>query len=157
MKKLTLWMMALAALLGSALQAQNITGNWQGTLQAGQQKVRIVFKIALENDKLQATLYTVDQPSPPIATTITRDGSTVKMTIPSINGSYEGKLSGDGNSIAGTWTQGAPLALNLARATGRPPGRFRNLRLRQHGWRRMRIPHSKWPPSDRAILPGRNR
>jgi hypothetical protein len=46
MKKLTLWMMALAALQGSALQAQNITGNWQGTLQPGQQKVRIVFKIA---------------------------------------------------------------------------------------------------------------
>jgi uncharacterized protein (TIGR03435 family) len=117
MKKLMLWMMAVAALLGSALQAQNITGNWQGTLLAGQQKARIVFKIALENDKLQATLRTVDQPSPPIATTITRDGSTVKMTIPSANATYEGKLSGDGNSIAGTWTQGAPQALNLARAT----------------------------------------
>jgi uncharacterized protein (TIGR03435 family) len=117
MKKLTLWAMALAALLGSALQAQNITGNWQGTLQAGPQKVRIVFKIALENDKPKATLYTVDRPSAPIATTITWDGSTVKMTIPGLNGSYEGKLSGDGNSIAGTWTQGAPLALNLARPT----------------------------------------
>ena len=117
MKKLTLWMMALAALQGSALQAQNITGNWQGTLQPGQQKVRIVFKIALENDKLQATLRTVDQPSPPFATTITRDGATVRVTIPSINGSYEGKLSADGNSIVGTWTQGAPLPLNLARAT----------------------------------------
>src|SRR5580698_6095549 len=113
MKKLTLWIMALAALLGSALEAQNITG----TLLAGPQKVRIVFKIALENDKLQATLRTVDQPSPPIATTITRDGSTVKMTIPSIAGTYEGKLSADGNSITGTFTQGAQLALNLARAT----------------------------------------
>jgi uncharacterized protein (TIGR03435 family) len=117
MKKLALRMMALAALQGSALLAQNITGNWQGTLQPGQQKVRIVFQVALENDKLQATLRTVDQPSPPIATTITRDGATVKMTIPSINGTYEGKLSGDGNSITGTWTQGAPLPLNLARAT----------------------------------------
>ncbi|MGH9647775.1 MAG: TIGR03435 family protein [Bryobacteraceae bacterium] len=117
MKKLTLWMLALAALLGSALQAQNITGNWQGTLQAGPQKLRIVFKIALENDKLTATLNTVDQPSPPIAATITRDGSTVKMTIPAANGNYEGKLSADGNSIVGTWTQGAPVALNLARAT----------------------------------------
>jgi uncharacterized protein (TIGR03435 family) len=117
MKKLMFWIIALAALQGSALQAQNITGNWQGTLLAGQQKVRIVFKIALENDKLKATLYAVDQPSAPIATTITRDGSTVKMTVPSLNGNYEGKLSGDGNSITGTWTQGAPLALNLARAT----------------------------------------
>jgi uncharacterized protein (TIGR03435 family) len=117
MKKLTLWMMALAALQGSALQAQNIAGNWQGTLQPGQQKVRIVFTITLENDQLKATLRTVDQPSPPIATTITRDGSTVKMTIPGLNGSYEGKLSGDGNSITGTFTQGAQLPLNLARAT----------------------------------------
>jgi uncharacterized protein (TIGR03435 family) len=117
MKKLTLWMTVLAALLASALQAQNITGNWQGTLQAGPQKIRVVFKIALENDKLKATLYTVDRPSPPIATTITLDGSTVKITIPAANGKYEGKLSGDGNSIVGTWTQGAPMALNLARAT----------------------------------------
>jgi len=117
MKKLTLWIVALAALQGSAIEAQNITGNWQGTLLAGPQKVRIVFKIVLENDKLQATLRIVDQPAPPIAATITRDGSTVKMTIPSINGTYEGKLSGDGNSIAGTWTQAAPVALNLARAT----------------------------------------
>src|SRR5271170_5223538 len=117
MKKWTLWMMALAALQASAFEAQNITGNWQGTLQAGQQKVRLVFKIALENDKLNATLYTVDQPSPPIATTITRDGSTVKMTVPSIAGKYEGKLSADGNSITGTFSQGAQLPLNLARAT----------------------------------------
>ena len=117
MKCWMLWILVLAALPGSALQAQNITGNWQGTLQAGPQKVRIVFKIALENDKLTATLRTVDQPSPPMATTITRDGSTVKMTIPAINGKYEGKLSGDGDSITGTWTQGAPVPLNLARAT----------------------------------------
>jgi hypothetical protein len=117
MTKLTLWMMALAALPGSALEAQDISGSWQGTLQAGQEKVRVVFKIAPENDKLKATLYIVDRPSPPIATTITRDGSTVKMSIPAMNGNYEGKLSGDGNSMVGTWTQGAPHALNLARAT----------------------------------------
>ncbi len=117
MKKLMLCMMVLAALLGSALEAQNISGNWQGTLQAGQQKVRIVFKIALENDKPTATLYVVDQPAPPFASTITRDGSNVKIAIPAINGNYAGKLSADGNSIVGTWTQGAAVPLNLARAT----------------------------------------
>ncbi len=117
MKKLALCMMALAALPGSALRAQNIAGDWQGTLQAGPQKVRLVFKIALENEKLKATLRTVDQPSPPIAATIAQDGSTIKMTLPALNGKYEGKLSTDGNSIAGTFIQGAPLALNLTRAT----------------------------------------
>lgn len=118
MKKLRLWMMmALAALPGSAWQAQNLAGNWQGTLQAGQQKVRLVFKIAQDNDKLSAALFTVDRAGPAIAATITRDGSTVKMTVPAANVKYEGKLSADGNSIEGTWTQNGALALNLERAT----------------------------------------
>ena len=35
-----------------------------------------------------------------------------------IGGSYEGKLSADGKSIAGTWSQGLkPLPLNFERAT----------------------------------------
>jgi len=86
MKKLTLWILAFAALQGTALRAQNITGNWQGTLELPQRKIRILFKIGMENDKLQATVYTVDQPSPPIAATITRDAATVKIVIPSVAG-----------------------------------------------------------------------
>src|SRR5580692_2393227 len=102
MKNVTLWAMALAEMLGSASQARNITGNWQGTLQAGPEKARIGFKIAQENGRLQATLYTVDRPSAPIATTIARDGSTVRITVPSLNANYEGKLSGTDTRIAGT-------------------------------------------------------
>ena len=34
-----------------------------------------------------------------------------------LGGGYEGRLTADGNSITGTWTQGAPAPLNLARAT----------------------------------------
>jgi hypothetical protein len=71
MKKLTIGLMALAAMQGIALQAQEITGNWQGALQPGQQKVRLVFQIAQENNKLTATIRTADQYSPPIVTTIT--------------------------------------------------------------------------------------
>jgi uncharacterized protein (TIGR03435 family) len=40
------------------------------------------------------------------------------MSVTAIEGNYEGKLSADGNSINGTWSQGPqPLALNLVRAT----------------------------------------
>jgi uncharacterized protein (TIGR03435 family) len=110
-------MIAFAALPGSALQAQNITGSWQGTLEAGPQKLRIVVKISLEDDKLKATLYSIDQPAPGMpASTVTKDGSTIKISVGGL-GSYEGKLSGDGNAILGTWTQGAPMPLNLVRAT----------------------------------------
>jgi uncharacterized protein (TIGR03435 family) len=108
---------AFVTIAGSAFQAQNLTGSWQGTLDAGQRKLRIVFKIALEDDKWKATLYSIDQQAPAMpATTVTKDGSTVKIAIGGL-GSYEGKLSGDGNSIIGTWTQGSPLTLNLVRAT----------------------------------------
>ena len=117
MKKLMLWMIAFATLPGSAIEAQNVTGTWQGTLEAGAQKLRIVFKISLEDDKLKATLYSIDQQSPGMpASTVTKDGSTIKIAIGGL-GSYEGKLSADGNAISGTWTQGAPLPLNLVRAT----------------------------------------
>src|SRR5581483_699750 len=59
------------------------------------------------------------QPGPPInASSVTQQGSTVKIAIVAIGGSFEGKLSSDGNSIAGTFTQGPmPQPLTLARAT----------------------------------------
>ncbi|HVO96575.1 MAG TPA: TIGR03435 family protein [Bryobacteraceae bacterium] len=116
--KQMLWMMAMAALPGSALHAQNITGTWQGSLKAGPQELRTVIKISLDDDKLKAVMYSIDQGGQPItATTLTKDGSNIKMTITPINGTYEGKLSADGNTITGTWSQGMPLPLNLARAT----------------------------------------
>jgi uncharacterized protein (TIGR03435 family) len=118
MKKLLLWMIAFAMLPASALQAQNLAGNWQGTLEPpGPRKLRIVFKISLDNDKWKATLHSIDQQGPGMAaTSVTKDGSTIKIAIGGL-GSYEGKLSASGNEITGTWTQGAPLPLNLVRAT----------------------------------------
>ena len=118
MQKWMLWMIALAALSGRALDAQNITGEWQGTLKAGQRELRTIFKISLDDDKLKAVLFVIEQPGPGIpASAITKDGWNIKMTVAQVNGSYEGKLSADGQSITGTWTQGAPLPLNLTRAT----------------------------------------
>jgi uncharacterized protein (TIGR03435 family) len=116
MKKLPF---AFAALLASALHAQNITGTWQGTLKPGPQDLRIVVKISLDNDKPKAVMYSIDQAGgqPINAKSITQDGSTIKMKVDAIAGSYDGKLSPDGNTITGTWTQVQPLPLNLVRAT----------------------------------------
>ena len=129
MKKVMLAIIALALLAGSAsfsqLSAQNITGTWQGALKPppGQDRgLRIVIKISTtEADKLAAVLYSIDQRSPAIpATTFTRNGSTVKMTVTQLRGTYEGRVSADGNSIEGTWAQEGgppPGPLNLTRAT----------------------------------------
>ncbi len=117
MKKLMLWTIGFAMLLGGTLHAQNLAGNWQGTIEAGPRKLRIIFKISLDDDKWKATLYSIDQQGPGMAaTSVVKDGSTVKITIGGLGG-YEGKLSATGNEMTGTWTQGAPLPLNLVRAT----------------------------------------
>jgi uncharacterized protein (TIGR03435 family) len=79
-----------------------------------------VIKISrADNEKLTAVFYSIDQQSPAIpVTTFTQNGSAVKMSITALNGTYEGRVSGDGNTIDGTWTQGGPLApLILTRAT----------------------------------------
>jgi len=123
MKKV-LWIIALAALSGSAsfsqLSAQNITGTWQGEIQPPQGKgLRVVIKVSTTDaDKLAAVFYSIDQQSPAIpATTFTRNGSAVKMTIAAANATYEGKLNAEGTLIDGTWSQGVPLPLKLTKAT----------------------------------------
>src|SRR5215475_9085522 len=114
-----LWMIALLAFAASVLQAQNISGTWQGTLKAGPQELRTVLKIALEDDKYKATLYSIDQGGQPIqASSFTKDGPVIKWAVTALAGSYEGRLSADGNTIAGAWTQlGMPAPLTLVRAT----------------------------------------
>ncbi|HUI80384.1 MAG TPA: TIGR03435 family protein [Bryobacteraceae bacterium] len=122
MKTLMLWIVTLAALSGGALFAQTMTGTWQGALkvpQAPNGELRIVIKISVSDaDRLKAEMFSIDQGAQPIpATTVTQSGSTLKITVAPINGNYEGKLSADGATITGTWTQGAPLPLTLVKAT----------------------------------------
>ncbi len=112
---------AFAALQG-ALVAQTLTGTWQGALKVPQGpngELRIVVKISIsEADKLKADLYSIDQPTPAFpATAVSLSGSTFKMTVAALNGSFEGKVSADEKTITGTWTQGSPLPLTLVKAT----------------------------------------
>lgn len=120
MTRLTLWMLALAG-LASSLNAQNLTGSWQGTLSPNPQtNLRLVFKISIgENDKLAATTYSIDQQGAVIpVSSITRNGSDLKMAVAAIGGGYEGKIGADGNTITGNWSQGGgTMPLNLVRAT----------------------------------------
>jgi uncharacterized protein (TIGR03435 family) len=119
MKKRTLSIPAVAIAATIALHAQSINDTWQGKLNAGVLGRRIVVKISNENDKPKATMYLLDQGGQTIpASSVSREGSTVKFAISSISGNFEGKLSADGTTIAGTWSQGGPAQpLVLTRAT----------------------------------------
>jgi len=113
------WMMRLAMLLAfmtGAACAQDLTGNWQGTLQVGK-GVRLVLKVAKSPDgNLKGQVYTVDQPSPPLAVTdIALKGADVTFAIKAMDVTYAGTMGSDHNSVTGKLTQaGQPHELNLA-------------------------------------------
>src|SRR5690242_1192301 len=70
----------------ASLRAQNISGNWQGTLGEGtDDKLRLLLQISKVHNACAATLISVDQ---------TRDRS------------FEGTVNPDGASINGSWIQG---------------------------------------------------
>jgi len=120
MKNLVLSMLLCVGVSATALQAQDIAGTWQGSLQPpnAPNALRIVLKITKEADQLKGVLYSIDQGGQPTnAGAVTFQSSVLKVTIPAIGGSYEGKMSADGNAIVGTLTQGGALPMTFNRAT----------------------------------------
>jgi uncharacterized protein (TIGR03435 family) len=102
-----------SGLVRGQLQAQvataksEIAGTWQGTLH-DQQDVRLVVKITgTAPNNLKLTLYFIDQgPGGVSASSGSFEGGVLKYASEMTNNSFEGKISADGNSIAGTWKQG---------------------------------------------------
>ena len=119
MKTLMRWIVGLVVISGGAAYAQNIAGNWQGTLRAGRELRTVIVISIAEGGGLKAVMYSIDQGTQGItANAITLQGETVRMSFASIGGTFEGKLSPNGASVSGTWTQGGnPLPLTLNRAT----------------------------------------
>ena len=126
MKRTLLWTAALILFIGAfatslhaqAKEEKDITGNWQGTLQAGQ-GLRTLLKISKDDGKLKAVMYSIDQGGQPIPlTAISVQGSAVNFEIKSLDVTYTGTLNPDGNTIAGSATQnGQTHTLNLEHVT----------------------------------------
>ncbi len=108
-------------LLAPALFAQDLTGNWQGTLTPPNGKdLRIVMKVSNgAGSALKAVMYSIDQDGTGFpASSVTVQSGAVKIAIAGLGATYEGKLNTDANAMTGTWTQGPnPLPLNLTLAT----------------------------------------
>lgn len=113
--------MAAAQVVAAACfaSAQDIAGDWQGTLSANGAELRLVLHITKsDNGALKATLDSVDQNANGIpVSSISLKDSKLSLSVDAVHGSYEGKVAADGNTISGTWSQGQPLALDFKRAT----------------------------------------
>jgi bla regulator protein blaR1 len=102
------------------ISSQGIEGTWQGTLHVPQRDLRIVTKISIdEKGKLKVSNFSIDQGGGELpATSASYEDKTLKFSVDTIAGKYEGRMSGDGMSISGTWTQGPnPVPLVYVRAT----------------------------------------
>ena len=96
-----------------SINAQNITGDWNGALEIQGMQLRIVFHLTEENGKLVATLDSPDQG----ASGIPMDEATFennKLTIlaSKMGMKYTAELNQDQSKIEGTFNQG-PMSLPL--------------------------------------------
>jgi uncharacterized protein (TIGR03435 family) len=106
-----------AAPAATVASATDIVGTWQGTLHAGGHDLRIVAKVTkADGGSYKTNFYSIDQGAQAIGASKTTFGDgAFTFSIDFLNGKYEGKMSADGKSIVGTWTQGGnalPLVLD---------------------------------------------
>jgi hypothetical protein len=105
-----------------AATGSDVTGNWQGALDAGAQgKLRLIVHISQAKDgSLSGTVDSPDQGALGIPITkITYEGLKLHFECASIPGNahYDGTVSKDKSQITGDWSQsGGTLPLNLTKA-----------------------------------------
>ena len=101
----------------AAAKPSAVDGIWLGTLSAGGESLRIQLHIKSDAAGHEfCTLDSLDQGAMGLdCAKVAFAAPDFSFEVPVVHGSWTGKLSADGNTLTGTWTQGAPLTLNLTR------------------------------------------
>ncbi len=122
----------IAAAASAVARAQDISGDWQGTIQAAMGELRLVLHISKNADgTLKAVIDSPDQNAAGVAIdSISLEGNKVRFASAPLKASYEGTLKGS-ESINGNWTQGQKLALDFKKTTSP-----------------VKLQHNPAPPSD---------
>jgi hypothetical protein len=105
----------------SAASTPDLAGNWKGTLDAGQVKLRLLFKITKSSSGgWAAKMDSLDQGARDIQVdTVSLKDNQVRMEVKKIQGVYTGTLDKAGNKLTGEWNQADhPMPLNLERVKG---------------------------------------
>ena len=120
MKKLSLMLLlvlGLSCLVLSQTPAKDVEGSWQGTLDAGGTKLRLVVTITKsEAGAYSGKLDSLDQDATLPIDTITVKEDAVRLEIKSLAIVFEGTLNKERTELTGTFTQsGQPFPLTLKR------------------------------------------
>jgi pimeloyl-ACP methyl ester carboxylesterase len=112
--------LAFSPLLAQTKTDTSIAGSWQGTLEFGNTKLRIVFHVTeSDSNRISGEMDSPDQGATGIPVSkITVIGNSIVFDIASMGGLFEGKLSDGKQSIEGNWKQnGVVLPLRLNKTT----------------------------------------
>src|SRR5690348_6726362 len=104
----SLFLTFLLAGSSAALCAQEVAGDWQGSLHAGGGVLRLLFHFRSAPDgALAAKFDSLDQDAPGISvSSIAFQDGRLTLASKEVDGAFEGRLSADGDTIEGTWMQG---------------------------------------------------
>ena len=103
-----------------AVAKAEIAASWQGTLHTTDGRgFRLVLKITKnQKGELGGTLYSLSQGGAPITgNSVSFEGGTLRFVNQFYGLSYEGKISADGDSISGTYTQNGSYPLVFEKAS----------------------------------------
>lgn len=114
-KKIIAFILCLISFLVSNLQAQEITGDWNGVLEVMGTQVRLVFHIQQADSGFTATLDSPDQGAMGIPfNAVEYEDQNLILRAANIGAFYEGEPAAD--SISGIWHQGGQsFELNMYR------------------------------------------
>lgn len=120
MKKIVFF--ALLTSLTLQMNAQDIIGNWEGTLAVQGQELPIIFKISQDGDALKATMDSPKQNAFGLPTSSCKfTNNRLTISAPNLGMTFTGKL--DGDEIDGNFKQGMmAVPLKMTRMQSEPEG-----------------------------------
>jgi dienelactone hydrolase len=101
--------------------ASRFVGEWIGTLATPAAKLRLGLTVARDSSSggLTGVMTSLDQANAKIPATLALHGDTLVVSMPAAQATYAAVLDPAKDSLRGTFTQGAPLPLDMGRAS--PP------------------------------------
>lgn len=105
-----------------AVATNSVAGNWNGTLEVGAVKLRLVFKISkAAGGALTAKMDSLDQGARDIpVNAVTAKDKTLRLEVKAVDGVFAGTLDAAGAKATGQWAQGpTTLPLTLVKGPGK--------------------------------------
>jgi uncharacterized protein len=112
-----------AAHARQAAGAERAIGTWQAVLVAGTARIRLTFVVGRDvTGGLRGTMRSPDQGDVEAPAIVAVRGDTLSFTIAASHITYSGVMTASGDSVRGTFVQGASVPLSFGRSTGGAAG-----------------------------------